>query len=110
MTEDEAFVRAVVDGPGDDTPRLVYADWLDDRNDPRCAYLRAEAEWFAPTPNKAQAVADLNFVRTNSGGLPPSSVTVFDTLSAVFAPCADNDRIACNRHAHAERVAIGQVR
>ncbi len=22
MTEDEAFIRAVVDGPGDDTPRV----------------------------------------------------------------------------------------
>src|SRR5262249_19542994 len=27
VSEDEAFIRAVVDGPGDDTPRLVYADW-----------------------------------------------------------------------------------
>lgn len=33
--------------------------------------LRAEAEWFATTPNKAQAVADLNYVRVNSGGLTP---------------------------------------
>jgi len=48
VTEDEAFVRAVVDGPGDDTPRLVYADWLDDRSDPRGAYLRAELEWAKP--------------------------------------------------------------
>jgi uncharacterized protein (TIGR02996 family) len=44
VTEDEAFVRALVDHPGDDTPRLVYADWLDDRADPRGAYLRTEAE------------------------------------------------------------------
>ncbi|VTT96751.1 unnamed protein product [Gemmataceae bacterium] len=47
MTEDEAFIRALVDNPGDDTPRLVYADWLDDRDDPRGAYLRAEHEWAA---------------------------------------------------------------
>jgi uncharacterized protein (TIGR02996 family) len=44
VSEDEAFIRAVVDSPGDDTPRLVYADWLDDRDDPRGPYLRAEAE------------------------------------------------------------------
>jgi uncharacterized protein (TIGR02996 family) len=48
MTEDEAFIRAVVDSPGDDLPRLVYADWLDERGDPRGAYLRAEAEWAQP--------------------------------------------------------------
>ena len=48
MSEDEAFIRAIVDSPGDDTPRLVYADWLDDRSDPRGAYLRAELEWAQP--------------------------------------------------------------
>lgn len=44
MGEDEAFIRAIIDGPGDDLPRLVYADWLDDRGDPRGPYLRAECE------------------------------------------------------------------
>jgi len=48
VTEDEAFVRAIIDSPGDDTPRLVYADWLDDRDDPRGPYLRAELEWARP--------------------------------------------------------------
>ena len=40
MNEDEAFTRAVVDNPGDNTVRLVYADWLDERDDPRGSYLR----------------------------------------------------------------------
>jgi uncharacterized protein (TIGR02996 family) len=31
MTDDEAFVRAIVAAPADDAPRLVYADWLDER-------------------------------------------------------------------------------
>ena len=44
MTDDEAFIRAIVDSPGDDTPRLVYADWLEDRSDSRGPYLRAERE------------------------------------------------------------------
>jgi uncharacterized protein (TIGR02996 family) len=44
VSEDEAFIRAIVDAPGDDLPRLVYADWLDDRSDPRGPYLRAERE------------------------------------------------------------------
>jgi uncharacterized protein (TIGR02996 family) len=53
MTEDETFIRAIVDGPGDETARLVYADWLDDRDDPRGAYLRAEVKW-AQAPNPAE--------------------------------------------------------
>jgi uncharacterized protein (TIGR02996 family) len=45
MNEDEAFIRTIVDSPGNDTARLVYADWLDDRDDPRGAYVRAEHKW-----------------------------------------------------------------
>jgi uncharacterized protein (TIGR02996 family) len=37
VTDDEAFIGAIVDAPGDDAPRLVYADWLDERGDPRFA-------------------------------------------------------------------------
>lgn len=43
MSEDDALLRTVIDRPGDDAARLVYADWLDDRDDPRGPFLRAEA-------------------------------------------------------------------
>jgi uncharacterized protein (TIGR02996 family) len=46
--DDDAFIRTIVDHPGHDLPRLVYADWLDDRNDPRGPFLRAEVEWAQP--------------------------------------------------------------
>ncbi len=55
MSEDEAFIRAIVDNPGDDTSRLVYADWLDDRDDPRGSYLRAEHEWANNRKKPAEA-------------------------------------------------------
>ena len=41
--------------------------------------LRAEANWFSATPNKAQAVSDLNFIRQTSGNLPISTVTAAST-------------------------------
>jgi uncharacterized protein (TIGR02996 family) len=47
MTEDAAFIRAIREYPDDETTRLVYTDWLDDRSDPRAEYLRAEAAWVA---------------------------------------------------------------
>jgi uncharacterized protein (TIGR02996 family) len=54
MSEDEAFIRAIREAPGDETARLVYADWLDDRSDPRAEYLRAEAAWVALQPADEQ--------------------------------------------------------
>jgi uncharacterized protein (TIGR02996 family) len=63
MNEDEIFIRAIVDAPGDDLPRLVYADWLDDRDDPRGAYLRAEHE--------AVETGDIERLRKLAVGLDP---------------------------------------
>jgi uncharacterized protein (TIGR02996 family) len=54
MTEDAAFIRAVREHPDDETTRLVYADWLDDRADPRAGYLRAEAAWVLLQPSDEQ--------------------------------------------------------
>jgi uncharacterized protein (TIGR02996 family) len=70
VTDDEAFIRAIVDGRGDDTPRLVYADWLDDRADPRGAYLRAEAEWARPW-RSGERPADNPELRELAKGLDP---------------------------------------
>lgn len=42
MSDHVAFLRAIAADPADDTARLVYADWLDDRGHAaRAAYLRA---------------------------------------------------------------------
>jgi uncharacterized protein (TIGR02996 family) len=50
VSEDElALLRAVCDRPDDDTPRLVYADWLDDLGDrllsTHAAFIRAQIDW-----------------------------------------------------------------
>lgn len=50
MTDDEAFIRAIVAAPADEAPRLIYADWLEERDDPRAAYLRAEVAAFRCIP------------------------------------------------------------
>jgi uncharacterized protein (TIGR02996 family) len=45
MSEEAAFLSALKANPADDTARLVYADWLDDHDQPHKAeYLRAVVE------------------------------------------------------------------
>jgi uncharacterized protein (TIGR02996 family) len=39
MTHDEAFLQAILESPDDDTPRLIYADWLDEHGDSARAEL-----------------------------------------------------------------------
>jgi uncharacterized protein (TIGR02996 family) len=40
MLDDEAFLRAIRADPADDAPWLIYADWLEERGDPRAALYR----------------------------------------------------------------------
>src|SRR5262245_7309392 len=38
--DEAAFLRSVRSAPNDSAPRLVYADWLEERHDPRAAVIR----------------------------------------------------------------------
>jgi uncharacterized protein (TIGR02996 family) len=40
MAEERAFLQAILEKPGDDGRKLVYADWLEEQADPRAEYLR----------------------------------------------------------------------
>lgn len=43
MTEREMLLRAVCENPDDDTPRLVFADWLDENGEPeRAEFIRTQ--------------------------------------------------------------------
>jgi uncharacterized protein (TIGR02996 family) len=45
MTEREAFLRAILEDPADDTPRLAFADWLTDQGEgPRAEFIRVQVE------------------------------------------------------------------
>jgi uncharacterized protein (TIGR02996 family) len=58
MTHD-GFLRAILDEPDDDVHRLVYADWLEERGDPRGEFIRAQVEAAAlPDGDPRRAVPE----------------------------------------------------
>jgi uncharacterized protein (TIGR02996 family) len=45
MTDEQlAFIREIVASPDDLVPRLVYADWLEERGDPQGEFIRVQCE------------------------------------------------------------------
>jgi uncharacterized protein (TIGR02996 family) len=45
MTHDEAFLQAILDVPDDDSPRLVYADWLEEQGQmDKAEFIRVQCE------------------------------------------------------------------
>lgn len=51
MNEEAAFLKAIADSPDDPTPRLVFADWLQDRDDPRAGWVRDDDLWKVMAPD-----------------------------------------------------------
>lgn len=41
---EKAFIDDIVQNPEDMTPRLIYADWLEERGDPRGEFIRVQME------------------------------------------------------------------
>src|SRR4051812_6366435 len=53
MPDDDAFLRAIIDNPDDDLPRLVYADWLDEHGDPdRAEFIRLQCTLSCPSTKR----------------------------------------------------------
>ena len=42
--EPDAFLQTICANPDDDAPRLVYADWLDERGDSLGEFIRVQVE------------------------------------------------------------------
>lgn len=50
MTDEAAFIEEIRRTPDDLTPRLIYADFLEDRGDPRGEFIRVQCELSEMTP------------------------------------------------------------
>jgi uncharacterized protein (TIGR02996 family) len=59
---DDPFLHAIIENPGDDTLRLVYADWLEERGDPRAPFVRAHPEIYQFIAALKRAVTSAPFV------------------------------------------------
>jgi uncharacterized protein (TIGR02996 family) len=45
--QEDPFILAILDAPEDEAPRLIYADWLEERGDARGEYLRLDCQLAA---------------------------------------------------------------
>lgn len=72
---DDVFLRAMIAAPGDPAPRLAYADWLDERRDPRGTMLRNH--W-----NNCDTIRGM-LVNSEAN---PTWLALVDTLGRPFRP------------------------
>lgn len=80
MDDEAAFLAAIRADPGADTPRLVYADWLDDRDRPEAVFLRAECVLAAAPAGDPRRPSLQAAVRAAGAGCDPGWVAAVSRL------------------------------
>jgi uncharacterized protein (TIGR02996 family) len=69
--DDADFLRAIAEDRDDDALRLVYADWLDERADPRGEYLRLQQQVVRATARMEELRRQLDPAWTDAVRLTP---------------------------------------
>ncbi len=54
MHNDESFLRSIADNPADDSTRLLYAKWLEERGDSRANFLRVQHAFGKHLPKTSE--------------------------------------------------------
>lgn len=81
--DDIAFQRAILANPADTTLKLVYADWLQDRDDPRAEYVRLQASVAKARPSKKKAKDQARLAELERD-LAPEWIGFMTTLAQPF--------------------------
>lgn len=95
MTDEASFLERIQSNPQDLFLRLVYADWLEEREDPRSEYLRVDGELLqligSLSPNNSGVEPKIRKLRAQLKKLGKSLdakwVALFDSLRPQIFQC-----------------------
>jgi uncharacterized protein (TIGR02996 family) len=107
MNEEDPFLEEIKARPQDLFLRLAYADWLEERGDPRSEYLRVDGEFhqllgsFTSTQAAAESRARQLRARLKKLGktLDPAWTGIFDALRPSLFRCRACRKVLSPREA-----------
>jgi uncharacterized protein (TIGR02996 family) len=83
MSDEAAFLNAILANPADDAPRLVYADWLDERGDAlgsqKADFLRITCRLLTVPAGPRRLLLE-GWLREKAAGLDPEWLAVVSKL------------------------------
>ncbi len=78
LDEDKAFIRAILNDPAELTTWLVYADWLDEHDDPRAEFIRLQVQALSPDGSRTNPFGVLDRLEQLRPTLDQDWVAVFE--------------------------------
>jgi uncharacterized protein (TIGR02996 family) len=79
---ESTFLSAILDCPGDNSVRLVYADWLEERGDPRADFIRLEVGLATRSSAESRRGAELKRLNGLRQSIDPAWFTLLDRPTA----------------------------
>jgi uncharacterized protein (TIGR02996 family) len=96
VSDEQAFLNAIRANPDDDTARLVYADWLDERDDARGQFVRLHLALRSVAPDHAQRAAGEQELSALRKARSPDWLTVIEPERAhLYATPSVRPSCAC---------------
>jgi uncharacterized protein (TIGR02996 family) len=107
MTDEASFLERIQANPQDLFLRLVYADWLEEREDPRSEYLRVDGQLQrllgSLSPNNSGVEPKIRQLRARlkklGKALDPAWVAIFDALRPTIYRCRACQKIISAKEA-----------
>jgi uncharacterized protein (TIGR02996 family) len=97
--DEKAFLKMIAERPFDAAPRLVYADWLEERGDPRAEDVRTQCRFRVPiTATERRHLAAIAAARDRADGEQVAIMVNADAPGHVLANpaafCADLEHLS----------------
>src|SRR5262245_38360740 len=102
MPDEDGFLHAIRANPKDETAHLVYADWLDERDDPRADFVRLHLALRAAGPDHVDRVAGEHELSELRWGCTPDWLAVVEPEG--LQPRDPSERRACGCFEHQVRL------
>ncbi len=103
--EESVFLVAIEQNPEDETTRLVFADWLEERGDPRASWVRDPEIWEFMRPDASDPIPKLIAFLQRQDYQRNSPATLLPRVGPACVPAlcdALQDQNACVRRSVAE--------
>jgi uncharacterized protein (TIGR02996 family) len=108
MVDEQALIQTIHANPTDDVPRLVYADWLEERGDLRGEFLRIQTALMRMPRKDRQHAGFMKRLKELRSSIDPESLAWFNTLryrtafAALARPLTPSNGVPEKRVAQAE--------
>ena len=112
IPSESAFVNGILANPDDDGPRLVYADWLEERGNPRGELIHLQCQLAESEPNSQRFIeleSRQNELLKEHGSTWRKHILFWEDARGRYRAELIKEQVLIGRHADADVIIQGMT-